>query len=178
VSKALTKAITLGALIGVLVGIQVLPPVDIPTLSPQIDEVNIFTGPNDAPIAEDQALSTKQNTPLPNTLAALEADGDPLTYAVVDGPANGSRTGTPPDVTCTPDPNYSGADSFSFRANDGTVDSNLATVTIKRRPRFDDVLALPFVPCVEEDAGRALAHKTNRLAALEPAWGAVHPLVR
>src|SRR5262249_22013356 len=33
-------------------------------------------------------------------------------------------------VTYTPAANYNGPDSFTFKANDGTVDSNVATVTI------------------------------------------------
>ena len=33
-------------------------------------------------------------------------------------------------LTYSPNANYSGSDSFTFKANDGTVDSNTATVSI------------------------------------------------
>ena len=35
-----------------------------------------------------------------------------------------------PVLTYTPDPNYLGTDSFTFIANDGEDDSNVATVSI------------------------------------------------
>ena len=39
-------------------------------------------------------------------------------------------SGTAPNLTYTPDANYNGPDSFTFKANDGTEDSNTATVSI------------------------------------------------
>ncbi len=39
-------------------------------------------------------------------------------------------TGTAPNLTYNPDTNYVGPDSFTFKANDGTIDSNIATVSI------------------------------------------------
>ena len=45
-------------------------------------------------------------------------------------PAHGSLSGSAPAITYTPEADYSGTDSFTFKANDGKVDSNLATVTI------------------------------------------------
>src|SRR2546429_9258965 len=39
-------------------------------------------------------------------------------------------SGSTPNVIYTPAANYSGPDSFTFKANDGTADSNIATVTI------------------------------------------------
>ena len=39
-------------------------------------------------------------------------------------------SGVPPNVTYTPNANYFGLDSFTFKANDGTFDSIAATVSI------------------------------------------------
>lgn len=65
------------------------------------------------------------------TLNALDADNDPLTYSIVTGPAHGTLAfGAVPDVLYTPDAGFSGTDTFTFKVNDGTVDSNMATVTI------------------------------------------------
>jgi Bacterial Ig domain len=49
----------------------------------------------------------------------------------VTPPAHGTITGgTGASRTYTPNTNYVGPDSFTFKANDGTVDSNTATVSI------------------------------------------------
>src|SRR5262249_1339866 len=39
--------------------------------------------------------------------------------------------------TYTPDPDYNGPDSFTFKANDGSLDSNIATVSITVTPSND-----------------------------------------
>jgi sugar lactone lactonase YvrE len=85
---------------------------------------------NDAPVAKNQSVSTNRNTAKAITLVATDADGDPLTYQVVAQPAHGTLNGTPPSVTYTPSVGYSGSDSFTFKANDGKIDSNVATVSI------------------------------------------------
>jgi hypothetical protein len=65
------------------------------------------------------------------TLVATDANtNDILGYSVVVHPSNGILTGTAPNLTYTPNANFSGADSFTFTANDGAMDSNLATVGI------------------------------------------------
>jgi PKD repeat protein len=86
--------------------------------------------PNTPPVAEDQSVTTDEDTSCGITLTATDADGDALTYAIVDGPANGSLTGDAPDLTYAPNADFSGEDSFTFKANDGEADSNIATVTI------------------------------------------------
>src|ERR1019366_4121676 len=55
---------------------------------------------------------------------------DPLTYTVLSQPGQGALTGTPPNLTYTPTPGFLGTDSFTFKANDGFLDSNIATVTV------------------------------------------------
>ena len=85
---------------------------------------------DDAPVASDQAVTTSVDTAKAITLAATDAEGSPLDYAIVDDPAHGTLTGTAPDVTYHPTDAYRGPDSFTFKANDGDLDSNTATVTI------------------------------------------------
>jgi len=85
---------------------------------------------NDAPIAQSQAVSTLEDIAKSITLAASDVDGDALTYTVVAAPVNGTLTGTAPNLTYRPATNFNGNDSFTFKANDGTVDSGNATVLI------------------------------------------------
>jgi Big-like domain-containing protein len=69
------------------------------------------------------------------TLHATDADaGDSLTYSIVGGPAHGTLSGSGASRTYTPAAGYSGPDSFTFKANDGQVDSNTATVSITVKP--------------------------------------------
>jgi VCBS repeat-containing protein len=60
-----------------------------------------------------------------------DVDGNPLTAVLGTGPTSGSLTLNPNgSFTYTPNANFNGTDSFTYRANDGTVNSNAATVTI------------------------------------------------
>ena len=58
----------------------------------------------------------------------------PLTYSIVTPPTHGTPSGSPPNVTYTPNAGYSGPDSLTFKANDGQQDSNIATVSITVNP--------------------------------------------
>jgi len=106
---------------------------------------------NHAPVADGQAVTTNEDTPTAITLTASDPDGDPLTYAVVAGPSHGALSGTVPNLTYTPNPNYNGPDSFTFKANDGTVDSNEATVSITVTPVNDSPIANPQSVTTAED---------------------------
>src|SRR5262249_52187639 len=89
------------------------------------------TAVNDAPLAASQSVTAAEDTAASGQVAASDVDGDPLTYSVVAGPAHGSLVfnadGT---FTYTPAANYNGSDSFTYTANDGTTDSNTATVSL------------------------------------------------
>jgi hypothetical protein len=75
-------------------------------------------------------VTTSEDFPVDITLTGSDVEGTALNFNVVTPPANGTLSGTAPDLTYTPDPGYFGADSFTFLANDGHYDSNLATVDI------------------------------------------------
>ena len=85
---------------------------------------------NNPPVAYDQAVSTVEDVPVAITLSASDADGDALSYHIVTPPSHGSLSGTGSYLTYTPNLDYSGLDSFTFKANDGVADSNIATVSI------------------------------------------------
>jgi regulation of enolase protein 1 (concanavalin A-like superfamily) len=96
---------------------------------------------NRAPIAVSGSASTVEGTAVAIALGAEDADGDSLSYTIVSGPNNGTLSGEAPDLTYTPSSNFAGSDSFTFKANDGTVDSGVATVSIEvtQSPPDDDV---------------------------------------
>ena len=91
---------------------------------------------NDPPVAQNQSTTTNINTAKAITLQATDIENNALTFSVVASPTHGNLTGTGPNLTYTPTTNYSGPDSFTFRANDGTANSNTATVniTVKSAP--------------------------------------------
>ncbi|WP_146203417.1 Ig-like domain-containing protein [Leucothrix pacifica] len=82
------------------------------------------------PTAESQALSTNNDTSLSIVLTGLDDEGDSLTYRVLANPANGTLTGTAPNLTYTANTDYTGNDFFTFVVNDGSRDSAPATVNI------------------------------------------------
>ncbi|MDD4042799.1 MAG: ExeM/NucH family extracellular endonuclease [Anaerolineaceae bacterium] len=113
------------------------------TLGSNVATVTInVTSVNDAPTAEDQAVTTAEDTPVDITLEAADIEGDPLTFLVVVEPLHGEVVIVGNVATYTPDPDYFGADNFTFKANDGTDDSNIATVTITVTEVKDQVQAV------------------------------------
>jgi hypothetical protein len=86
---------------------------------------------NAPPVANDQSVTTNKDVAKAISLTATDAEGDPLTYSIVTGPTHGTLgTIIGATVTYTPAPGYTGSDSFTFKANDGKSDSNVATVSI------------------------------------------------
>ena len=85
---------------------------------------------NHRPSAYDQLVSTDEDAPVAIILAASDIDGDILTYVVENDPAHGTLSGAAPNLTYSPASNYNGPDSFTFRANDGIFDSDVAVISI------------------------------------------------
>ena len=111
------------------------------TDSSPADNVIITVSNNDAPVADIQSVSTDEDTALSIILTATDADGDSLTYTTVSSPSNGSLSGTAPNLTYTPDPDFNGDDFFTFKANDGIADSDPATISIAFVPVNDKPIA-------------------------------------
>ncbi len=92
--------------------------------------------PNNAPVAVDDAYSVDENTTItvaaPGVLANdSDVDGDPLRAVLVSDVSNGTLTlNDDGSFSYTPAPDYTGSDSFTYVANDGQADSNIATVSI------------------------------------------------
>ena len=76
------------------------------------------TAVNDAPVANPQAVVTAEDNQLTITLTGSDVDGDALTYTLGTGAAHGTLSGTPPNLTYTPNPDYYGADSFTYQVCD------------------------------------------------------------
>jgi VCBS repeat-containing protein len=91
---------------------------------------------NIAPVAANDVYGTDEDTalnvPAVGVLANdTDANLDPLTAVLVTGPSHGTLTlNSDGSFTYVPDADWTGTDSFTYTANDGTVDSNVATVTI------------------------------------------------
>ena len=92
-----------------------------------------ITSVNDTPVASDASTAVLTGSTTPGILVATDVDSSSLTYAIV---ANGTKgmavvtnaaTGA---YTYTPSPGATGVDSFTFKANDSALDSNVASVTV------------------------------------------------
>jgi hypothetical protein len=86
---------------------------------------------NDAPIALAGRVSTIPGGSVAITLGATDVERSPLTYTVTTLPRNGTISGTPPSLTYRPRAGFTGVDSLSFTANDGTLTSTPARVSIQ-----------------------------------------------
>jgi VCBS repeat-containing protein len=126
---------------------------------------------NDAPVAVDDSYPTTEDTPLtvaaPGILANdTDVDGDPLTASVVSPPANGAVTldTATGSFTYTPAPNFNGTDSFTYQANDGTANSNFATVTLTVSPVNDAPVAADDSYTTNEDTPLTISAAARLLA--------------
>jgi Bacterial Ig domain len=95
---------------------------------------------NSAPVANNDSYATKMSVMLNGSTVFTndtDADNDTLTGTVVTPPAHAlsfnfnSTNGT---FTYLPETGFRGQDTFTYTVNDGTADSNVATVSIAVTP--------------------------------------------
>ncbi|MEZ4867016.1 MAG: tandem-95 repeat protein [Caldilineaceae bacterium] len=104
--------------------------------------------PNNVPVAADDSYNTDADAsltiPAPGVLSNdSDADGDALTAVEVSAPSNGTLTfNSDGSFTYVPNAGFTGVDSFTYLANDGSGDSNVATVIITV-----NAVSTPFATC-------------------------------
>ena len=110
---------------------------------------------NNPPVASDVTASVAEDGSVNITLIATDPEGDPLTFSIVDNPSIGTITnfvaaaGT---LTYTPPVCTNGSDSFTFKANDGTFDSNIATASVTITPYVAPSDVTPTrISCLEQN---------------------------
>jgi hypothetical protein len=118
------------------------------------------TAVNDIPVASNDSYVVLEDNSLvvdaPGVLTNdNDLDGNPLTAVLVSTTANGVLNfNSDGSFSYTPNPDFTGTDTFTYLANDGTSDSNVAMVTIT-------VTELNDVPIATNDS-----YETNNGSAL------------
>ena len=116
-----------------------------------------ITPVNDLPIPASQNVTVAEDAPLSLVLNATDPEADPVTSVVITGPSHGTLSGSAPNLTYAPAKNYFGADSFTFKASDGSGDSGPASISINVTPvndppiAVDQVFDIPHRDSVSED---------------------------
>jgi len=85
---------------------------------------------NRAPVVQDAAASTSTVAAVTVPLVASDADGNTLKLRIVSQPVHATVALTGNQAKYYPDGTYSGVDTFTFAAYDGSIDSNLGTARI------------------------------------------------
>jgi hypothetical protein len=106
-----------------------------PTKTTSSTALNNNADNNHAPVALGQTVRTNNNKePVTIILKATDQDQNTnLKAIIVSPPHHGRLSGVDQatgKVTYTPNNNYFGDDSFTYKVNDGKADSNIATVKI------------------------------------------------
>lgn len=124
----------------------------------------VYTPPkNTPPVAENQAITTKEDITATHFLAAADAENDPLQFSLSTSPASGlvALNGESGLYTYTPNPDFNGIDQFSYVASDGIADSNEAAVIITVTPVYDAPQAIDDTFQILEDESTALSLLSN-----------------
>lgn len=120
-----------------------------------------------APVATSGALNVTEDIAASGTLLASDPSGKPLTFQIVSNGTRGSAVITNNATgayTYTPNANATGSDSFTFKALNGTSESNVATISVT-------ITAVPDSPIANHDSftvakgsfvsGNVLSNDTN-----------------
>ncbi|NUU64160.1 Ig-like domain-containing protein [Paenibacillus agri] len=116
-----------------------------------LDHSEFLMNENEIPVSNDMTVETNQNKEYNGILSATDTDMNPLSYEIMDKPANGlvtvdKQTGK---FVYIPNRDYNGSDQFTYRAYDGKAYSNIARVSItviKNNPPVVHDISLATAP--------------------------------
>ena len=110
---------------------------------------------NDLPVADEQVVTTSEESALSITLTGSDADSTSLGYAVLTQPMSGTLGGIAPNLIYTPNLNFNGSDSFTFQVSDG-ISESIALVSITVEPINDAPTAAAQTMNTDEDTPVAI----------------------
>jgi hypothetical protein len=132
---------------------------------------------NTPPVANDDEVTTDEDTPLVIAVLDNDFDGDrdPLTVSSVTQGANGSVIINGDDtVTYTPDDDFHGGDAFTYTIHDGQGGEATATVSVTVNPVNDAPTAIVLSnAAVDENAPGAVI---GEVTVIDPDAGDTHTL--
>ena len=114
-------------------------------------------GGNTAPVARNDSYSLEEDTVVLVAEPGVagndsDAEGSALSVTLVAGPAHGALVlNAKGSFSYTPEANFSGTDSFTYKANDGTLDSDAVAVTLTVAPVNDAPVAADDAAATDED---------------------------
>ncbi len=143
------------------------------TVNSAPDSVTITATPSgSASVANNDSYTLAHNTvrtvAAPGVLANdTDAQGETLTAVLLSRPTSGTLALSPNGAfTYTPAANFSGSTSFTYRANDGSANSNIATVVITVTPIVDPGLPpdpVTIAPSIDQSVATSIFAATHFL---------------
>jgi len=106
---------------------------------------------NDAPTAYGQTVVMDEDDVKSILLKASDIDSQTLQYTIVKQPSHGTLSGDAPNLTYTPDADYYGSDSFSYKVDDGESSSSDAVVDILIKNTADTPIASSHKVAIKKD---------------------------
>ena len=117
-------------------------------------------------IAQSSSISTYKNTAITSTLKSEIASGESnLVYVIETMPSHGTllyEDNTTAIFTYTPDRDFLGTDTFSFKLTNGTLSSNVAMVTITVTENADPIIPFYYVDMQNHWANYSASHLAAR----------------
>ena len=137
---------------------------------------------NCPPAAANDSYTTAEDIQLTVSAAGVlgndtDGEGSALTTTLVTGPSNGSLTLNPDgSFKYTPEANFNGSDSFTYKANDGSLDSNVATVNLSVTAVNDEPVNSYSPVSVNEDSSSVLSAGNGNLISVSDVDAGTNPV--
>ena len=117
-------------------------------------------------VAYGDEIEIDKNTILTAMFRATSTiSGDSLTYTIVEQPMHGTlvhTNATSEEYTYTPDLDYVGTDSFTYKVSNGTEVSNIATISITIVTPSEEIIPFFYVDMQDHWANYSASHLAAR----------------